>query len=272
MSRTIPRALLLAVVACVVAVVVAPSASAINPAYAQFAGCPDDPSVVSCFRADTRAGHIKIGSTDTPINKTQTISGGLVETADPTRFNLAYNSQGGLTGDPLEVPGGLAGLTGLSEFILNLITFGANKVYAKPVPVGQIRLNTATFETRIPMKVNLINPFLRSGCSIGSASSPIILNLITGTTAPPPPNTPISGHGPTGFGDPDPEIVGFQNIKLVDNSFAAPTASSSCDLIGFGLISGLINSRVGLPSAAGRNEAIFDQTNVRLVNPLVVYP
>jgi hypothetical protein len=250
----------------------ASSASAV-PYTTQFAGCPNTPAVFSCFRAVTNAGHIKIGSTDTPINKPQTLRGGLTQNVDgPQFFNLEYTAAGGFSGDPLEVPGGLTGLTGLSEFIINLITFGANKVYAKPQLVGIPRVDISTGDIRIPMKVNLLNPFLRSGCGIGSTSSPILLKLTTGTTAPPPPATPISGHTYTDIDTAtDPNIYTQINNKLVDNAFSAP-AASGCDLLGFGLINGLVNTRAGLPSAAGRNEAIFDHTDVSLIDKNIVYP
>ncbi len=74
MNRKV-RVMLLGIAACVGAAVLAPSASAINPTYAAFAGCPSDGSVFACIRADTKVGHIKIGSTDTPINKTQSVRG-----------------------------------------------------------------------------------------------------------------------------------------------------------------------------------------------------
>ncbi len=261
--------------ACAAAVMAAPSASAaLNPRYARFAGCPDRPEVVSCARADTPAGHIKIGTTDVPISQVTTLSGGFVGGDDPDRA-LLYNSSGGLTGNPLEVPGGLVGLTGISEFIINLITFGANKVYADAELVGQPRLNVGTLDLRLPIKVNLLNPFIRSGCAIGSSSNPIVLTLTVGTTAPPAPARPISGHGPVSVdvdpADPDANTLLFRDIKHVDNAFSAPRAYN-CDLFGFGLISGLIDSRVGLPSAAGRNEAVFDRTDLRLIQKMFVYP
>jgi hypothetical protein len=259
--------------ACVGVAVAAPSASAIDPRYTRFAGCPDRPELVSCIRADTPAGNIRMGNTNVPITQTVTLSGGVAPINFGVPNPLYYNAQGGLQGNPLEVPGGLAGLTGISELILNLITFGANRVFAQAQLVDEPRLNFSTFDLHLPIKVNLLNPFLRPGCSIGSASSPIVLTLIIGTTSPPPPATPISGHVFTTSGsDPaDPNILLLGNIKHVDNSFSVPGAST-CDLFGLGLISGLINSRVGLPSAAGRNEAIFDRTDIRLVNHDFVYP
>lgn len=261
----------------VIAAVAAPSASAaLNPRYARFAGCPDRPEIAQCIRADTPAGNIKLGNQNVPISQVVTISGGFQSLAGGPTQAIAYNSQGGITGNPLEVPGGLAGLTGISEFILNLITFGANKVYAQAELVSQPRLTFFTFDLSMAIKVNLRNPFLRSGCSIGSAASPINLTLIVGTTAPPAPNRPISGHPPANVdidpADPDGNTLLISDVKHVDNSFSAPRASSACDLIGFGLISGLIDSRVGLPSAAGRNEAVFDRTNIRIVAKSVVYP
>ncbi len=266
---------LLVVVVCLIGVitaVAAPSASAIDPRYRAYAGCPDRPEIFSCIRADTPAGSFKLGNQFVPINQIQTLSGGL-QPGVPGENPLYYTSSGGLTGNPLEVPGGLAGLTGISEFVLNLITFGANRVYSQAELVGQPTLNLGTFGIRLPIRVNLRNPFLRSGCGIGSAANPIILNLGIGTTSPPPPNRPISGHPPTFFSpDPaDPNVTLIGTLKQVDNAFSVPGASG-CDLFGFGLISGLINSRVGLPSAAGRNEAIFDRTDLRVASRETVYP
>lgn len=270
--RKIGIFLLALCVACVTAVAGASSASAIDPRYRAYAGCPDRPEIFSCLRADTPAGNIRLGNQNVPINQTQTLSGGSVVPTDTT-LTLQYNSLGGLQGAPLEVPGGLAGLTGISEIILNLITFGANRVYSDAEVVGQPVLTVGTFSLSMNIQVKLINPFLRSGCSIGTTSNPIRLNLIAGTTAPPPPARPISGHPPVSvdFDPTDDNIFLARDIKQVDNSFSAPGASG-CDLFGFGLINGLVNSRVGLPSAAGRNEAVFDRTDLRIVQRSLVYP
>ncbi len=57
---------------------------------------------------------------------------------------------------------------------------------------------------------------------------------------------------------PDPTLPGVERstgIVFVDNAFSVP-AASGCDLIGFGLINGLVNLQSGLPSAAGKNEAV----------------
>lgn len=266
------RALLVTVCVGAIAVAGAPTASAIDPRYTRFEGCPDRTEILLCMRGDTPAGNIRMGNQNVPISEMVTLSGGIAEVgADPTP--LLYNAQGGLTGEPLQVPGGLAGLTGISELILNLITFGANKVYAQAVLVGQPRVTVSNLDLQLPIRVNLRNPFLRSGCGIGSAANPIMLNLTTGTTAPPAPARPITGHSALNLG-PDPllpDVFLLQDIKHVDNAFAVPGASG-CDLLGFGLISGLINARAGLPSPAGRNEAIFDRTDVRLANKETVYP
>jgi hypothetical protein len=250
----------------------AQSASAITARYTRFQGCPDRPEIDACVRSDTRAGHIKLGTTDVPISQTTTLSGGYTIPAG-SDATIQYNSLGGLTGNALEVPGGLAGLTGISEIIINILTLGANRVYARAEAVGQPVLTFGTLDLRVGLRVRLINPFLVSGCAIGTTGTPIVLTLTTGTTAPPAPARPISGHGPTFFGlDPaDSNMLLEGNVKHVDNSFAAP-AANTCDLLGFGLITALVNSRVGLPSAGGRNEAVFDRSDIRLIDKTLVYP
>lgn len=107
------------------------------------------------------------------------------------------------------------------------------------------------------MKIKLSNPILGNNCYIGSDRNPIVLNNITGTTEPPPPNEPITGKAPELGIDFETGIVSFTDGEFVDNSFAAPGANG-CKLVLFGFIpisiNGLVNEQSGLPAAAGTNE------------------
>jgi hypothetical protein len=265
------RLALSGLVLCALGALAPPTSAQTAPGYEQFAGCPDQPDVFACVRSETNSGFIQIGNTNTPINRQIVLSGGLrLGTGE-----FVYSSQGGLHAPPLRVPGGLTGLTGLPEFLINLLTLGAHEVHAQAVLVGNPELSISGDQINLilPTRLRLLNPFLRSSCSIGSASNPVTFHLTTGTTAPPPPNQPINGVLIPPQPDPsDPEnlVISSGNV-LVDNAFAAP-AASGCDLIGFGLINGLVNSRVGLPSAAGRNTAKMENTTVKLGNPAVIYP
>jgi hypothetical protein len=99
------------------------------------------------------------------------------------------------------------------------------------------------------------NTFLGSECYIGSSSSPLQLNLTTGTTKPNAPNTPISGAvGEIEFRH-EFEIVEIKQSKLVNNEFSAPGAAG-CGGIFAILINPIINSKIGLPAANGLNTAI----------------
>ncbi len=264
----VKRALLAAVVAVGASAMFAPSSfAALNPGFEKFAGCPDAANVVFCIRSETNSGHIQIGSKDVPINQQVVFSGGLI-----TDFTtLTYNSQGGLQSPPLRVPGGLVGLTGISEFIINLITFGANNVYAKTELVGTPRAINLLGGLVLPTQIKLQNPFLSSSCSIGTAANPVTFNLTTGTTAPPPPNMPISGVLNGGIDDPtNPLVILFPDNVYVDNAFAAP-AVNNCGLFTYGLINGAVNLTSGLPSAAGRNTAVLSDTDIRLTAKANVY-
>ena len=111
----------------------------------------------------------------------------------------------------------------------------------------------------LPVKIKLGNPFLGSNCYLGSNSQPIQLNLTTGKTAPPPPNTSITGSpGLPGNFD-EGKILFFKGNKLVDNSFAAGGANGCGGLFSF-LIDPFVDSIVGTPSAAGKNTAILEGT------------
>ena len=109
---------------------------------------------------------------------------------------------------------------------------------------GTINPLTGAGSLRLRVYIKIDNVPLASGCAIGTSGSPIDLNaLITGTTSPPSPNTPITGT---------PYNVSTGNAKLVNNSFSVP-ASNSC-----GLGASTVDDALGLPSAAGKNEAQFE--------------
>ncbi|HXQ88150.1 MAG TPA: hypothetical protein VN733_00800, partial [Solirubrobacterales bacterium] len=121
---------------------------------------------------------------------------------------------------------------------------------------------------KMPVKVKLDNPFLGSNCYIGSNSNPMIWNLTTGKTAPPPPNTSISGNPGTPAENPTGSIITVTGNKLVDNSFAAPGASGCGGLFSF-LIDPFVNSVAGVPSPAGKNTAILEGST-KLGDPVAI--
>jgi hypothetical protein len=254
--KTLSR-LLTALGAAVMALaLLVPGATAATPApgYEQFAGCPspeEDPLVEACLNTTVDGGHFQMGSKTVPITNPITIN--LGGRADGT---YSWNSKGGLRPAKQQVPGGVIGLTGL-DWLVNFLSLEALKLYAVTELAGQPK-ELSPFAATLPIKVRLINPVLGNNCYVGSNSNPIVLNLTTGTTSPPPPNAPITGVVPNlfiGVGG----IIHAENGTYVDNSFAAPGASG-CTLTLFGFlpisINGLVNSQSGLPSPAGTNETV----------------
>jgi len=100
----------------------------------------------------------------------------------------------------------------------------------------------------LPVKVHLENPFLGSTCYIGSNTSPIIINLTTGTTAPPPPNKPIKGKVGEVTSNPAGNLLTISKNSLVNNSFAAP-GTSGCGGIFAPIIDPLVNAQQRHPEA-----------------------
>jgi hypothetical protein len=93
---------------------------------------------------------------------------------------------------------------------------------------------------------------------VGSNAAPVVISLTTGTTSPPLPNKPISGKvGELEFTESG--ILRVHNNSLVNNSFAAP-ATNGCGGIFEFLLGPIINSQLGVPSAAGHNTAILNGT------------
>ncbi len=58
--------------------------------------------------------------------------------------------------------------------------------------------------------------------------------------------------------------------KLVDNSFAAPGANGCGGILYSWAVDPFVNSIVGVPSAAGTNTAVLENSRVQLADPNAV--
>lgn len=244
--------------------------------YAQFNYCPlGNPSVNFCFRSEETGGFLTIGKKTTPIVNPQVLQGGLA--IDLETFNTTF--VGAETGNtlvktPQPVPGGLLGVTApawwpkflrdlFNETINNGFT-GVGATVELAAPASAIKfslLNTVTGEgpaLAMPVKVKLSNPFLGNNCYIGSNSNPIQLNLTTGTTSPPPPNTPIKGSIGEVTENEQHTIQTIKNNKIVDNSFAVPGANGCGGILLSWAVDPFVESIVGIPSPAGSNTAVLE--------------
>jgi hypothetical protein len=219
------------------------SAMAVFP---NFSDCPtSNPSVIDCVDVQSQSGSMEIKGFNVPLDHSLEIRGGL---SQPSPGDFSFVPPAGTNGffaQPVDVPGGLLGID---------LPLPGNAVTATAQlagPSSAIQLGPVDASLHAPIKLKLSNPLIGSNCYIGSDAHPVMLNLITGTTSPPPPNTPISGHGgPLSF-DPATATLTVTGLLDVDNSFAIPGATG-CGL-GLGLINATIDAKLKLPSAAGNN-------------------
>jgi hypothetical protein len=258
MQQHLRRLTVLAVSVVAMLAISAPAMAATAPGYEEFSDCPDrtvHPAMFLCVNWITDGGHVQMGTKDVPLSEPIALKGGFTA---PSPLGPSQFIVGSFDGGSQEVPGGIIGATGL-QWLVNLFPNNLLKLYAEPELAGNPTLPSAP-NMLLPIKVKLVNPFLASTCYIGSDTTPIALALTTGTTAPPPPNTPITGANGTIGGDPGGlSIIRTTDRVLVNNSFAAPEADG-CDILfpGLGIVDALINSNAGLPSPAGTNEAVFE--------------
>jgi hypothetical protein len=242
--------------------------------FAPFADCPlSNPATSDCLLAKTEGGEIAIAAESVPITKTITLQGGISE---ETGEFIGAEDGNTLSKTPQKVPGGLSGLVKcneISNFLERVtceVTFengasGVNATTELAAPAKSIVVNINNLGNAegtalsLPIKVHLENPLLGSSCYVGSNAHPIVLELTTGTTSPPPPNGPISGNvGEIELGG-EGSIATIHNDVLVNNSFSAPGAEGCGGLFAF-LIDPIVDSRLGVPSAAGHNTAILKGT------------
>lgn len=254
--------------------------AALTGEYARFETCPTANSAVDgCIYAETSSGNFTMGSKSVPLKNPVILKGGLDSDNGSIFGNLTFVAPTDgvtLSKSPQPVPGGLLGVTAptwwpsiLRELFEETINNGFTGVTATvelagPASAIKFSAGNELFGTgtalSMPAKVKLGNPFLGSNCYIGSNSNPIQLNLTTGTTSPPPPNSPITGS-PGEFGAIEEGAIIFtKNNKLVDNSFAAPGASGCGGILFSWAVDPFVDSIVGVPSPAGTNTAILEGT------------
>jgi hypothetical protein len=264
------------------------ASAAPNGIFKVFSDCPTEvPGNALCSFAQITSGEFAIGSTKVPINKTITLQGGAVHTggANENEYFLIPGKDGNsLSKTELNVPGGLLNIAncegikgngrgdklkrGICKAIFENKTMGVTattEVVANASNPAILSLVPLAFEEgtalTLPIRIHLKNPLLGEKCYIGSESSPIQLHLTTGTTKPPPPNKPIKGSAGTFVEETEKGqiLIAVTGASLVDNTFSAPVASGCGGVFSF-LVDPIVDSKLGLPSAAGKNTAILNGT------------
>jgi hypothetical protein len=257
----------------------APGASAHTGEFAKFDYCPSTTTgVFKCLRAVTNGGKFILGKKNVPIVNPVTLQGGFSQ-PNGEDISTFFGATNGITlsKTPQPVPGGLSGLVNCKEISNTLlrisceVTFengltGVNSTLELARPASEIQISEfhligeEQVALKLPVKVHLENPFLGSSCYVGSSSSPIILNLTTGSTAPPGPNTSIHGAAGAFSLIEGGEILHVVENEMVENTWSAPHASGCGGFLVELLLNPIIDSSVGLPSAAGKNTAILKNT------------
>jgi hypothetical protein len=254
--------------------VLAPTALAAGPhhpkgEWANFSDCPLSRSTLeNCVYSVTTGGTFTLGKKVVPIKNPVTLQGGFEGSGNEIKF---YGAEDGntLSKTPQAVPGGLAGLVKCNEIKNVLLRLsceavfqngltGVNATLELAAPATQIQLSTENliFEEgtalRLPVKVHLENPFLGSGCYVGSSASPLIIPLTTGTSG------KLKGKaGEISFN----ELFDKTTVKgsvLVNSTFTAPSSSGCAGAGAELLIDPIINAMVGLPNGAGSNSAVLE--------------
>ena len=230
-----------------------------------------------CVYIQSTSGEAILGKQAVPVTKTITLQGGIIrnEETEAETFVEALNKES-LSKTPEKVPGGLLGLVKCNEIsnfferVACEVVFengatGVNATTELAKPASDIGVNKDNLVAEqgvalsLPIKIQFENPLLGNECYVGSDAHPITWNLTTGTTEPPAPNKPISGKaGEFEFKD-EFTFIQVTGNTVVDNAWAAPEATGCGGLFSF-LIDPLLDSKLGLPSAAGHNTTILNGT------------
>lgn len=256
------------------------SAAPHNPTgeYKNFGDCPlSNPSVNFCLFANTTSGTFTTGKKNVPLVNPTVLQGGLIVNQETGSSTFVGAEDGNtLSKTPQPVPGGLLGVTAptwwplllqnlFNETINNGFT-GVTATVELAAPASQVQFNLLNIflqegtALQLPVKIKLSNPFLGNSCYIGSNSNPIVIPFTTGTTSPPPPNTPITGSKGELQSNEAGTILVSKNNRLVNNSYAVPGANGCGGILFSWAVDPFVNSIVGIPSPAGTNTAILEGT------------
>lgn len=269
------RLFLAGVVLAAMLIPAASASAAPTGEYAPFVQCPTEKTLFLCVYDVRTSGSVTTGKKTVPIKNPVTLQGG-IELNESTGKTQFYGAKNGVTLSKAKqpVPGGLLGVVAptwwpgfIQDWFNGLINEGFTGVdatveLARPATEIKVNLNaiisgTSEIALVLPVKIKLDNAILGSSCYMGSSASPIYWNLTLGTTAPPPPNKPISGTQGEGSSNAEETILRFKKQRLVDNSFAVPGTSGCGGIFSF-LVDPLVSSVVGVPSPAGTNTAILE--------------
>jgi hypothetical protein len=240
-----------------------------------FQQCPwTNPEARRCLYSLTEGGEVVLGNKKVPIVNPVTLQAGYTKpTAGFAKLVAATNGIT-LSKTAQPIPGGLLGIVppekspplvkALSAFFFENSLTGVNSVLELAKPVNEVLLSELHLAEEVgvalkmPVKVHLENPFLGKSCYVGSSTSPITLELTTGTTAPPGPNKAIKGSGGVFEFLEENQIIRVKGAELVDNAWSAPTASGCGGILSF-LVTPIINAQLGT-TTAGHNTAILKNT------------
>jgi hypothetical protein len=257
----------------------------LNGDWASFNRCPvDNPTMLAatgeatvalCLSVASPNGSLKIGNLTAPTKGTD-LQIGLVEDGEGS-LGVVAPENGAVLDESIEVPNGLQGLICPAHGRLawqvcrkhhdgrgnrdNEDSSELNNVTLSIVSAGEpsnfnlgagLQLNLPLIS--LPVKLHLQNRLLGENCYIGSDAEPIVIQP-ENTTAPEAAFEAFDGNG-----TPDPSgpmILIKINNSQGSSSFTVP-AASGC---GFqGIFDDAINRNVGLPSPAGSNNVVFNES------------
>jgi hypothetical protein len=234
------------------ALILIPASPAFAGAKKVFVHCPvSDKKVTLCMTATTVGGEFAIGSTTLALSTPVVINMGLYPIkTDPGFLQAVAPTDGTPLLDAQPIPVSIEGIPGLltatpqllSLPVVNIGNFLTGEGPSLPLPLDVLLSGDASAG-------------LGSDCTIGDAANPIAVDMTTGTTDPPPPNTPISGSTGVGKYHPKSTEISQTGVTVVDNSFEVPDAYNCGPL---GILDPILDSYEGLPSASGNNTAIMN--------------
>jgi hypothetical protein len=245
--------------------------------FARFQQCPwTNPSAFRCLHSETIGGEVVLGTKKVTISGKTVLQGGVTEQGED-EFGKMIAAKNGITlsKTPQSVPGGLLGIVPpesspplvklLSKFFFENALTGVNSTLELAKTAADVRVSESHLGEEVgvalemPVKLRLENPFLGKNCFVGTSTSPILFKLTAGWTSPPLPNKPIRGSSGEIELLEEGSVLRLTNASLVDNAWSAPSASGCGGILSF-LVNPIINSQIGLPSAAGKNTAILKNT------------